>query len=320
MEYEVITVAGGKGAGFVDAVGGKAKFNRPNGIIVGRQGNILVADFANNAIRRVTPNGEVSTVAGGRAGARQDGVAGFATFSNPRGLTFDNDGNLYVADFGNNVLRKIDTTLVVSTLAGSGVKGSSEGQGMTAMFEELRDVTYHAGYIFAADRYRVRRVSRQGSVTSWAGGTELGLWDGTAAQARFGTLSAIAADSRGNIFVVDTDNIAIRYITQLQKVGTLAGADVIPLEGSNTLLQSPVGLAIDQEDNCWVTDVGDYTVKKITPQGVIIQVAGSLTSGYKDGPAQLAQFEYPAGIAVAPDGRIYIADLAANALRCLVPV
>jgi hypothetical protein len=318
-EYDVITIAGGS-EGFVDSVGSKARFNRPNGLAVGRAGTIFVADFGNDAVRRVTPDGEVSTLTGGRAGTMQDGIAVLAVLSKPRGLTFDSGGNLYIADFGNNAIRKINPELIVSTLAGSGVKGAVDGRGNQASFEEVRDVTYHSGYIFATDRYKIRRISSLGQVMTWAGGNESGLWDGTATQARFGTLSAIAADQHGNIYTVDADNVAIRYITPLQKVGTLAGADVIPPEGSNTMLQHPVGLAIDQEGNCWVTDVGDFTVKKITPKGVITQVAGSLVSGQKDGPALQAQFEHPSGVATGIDGRIYVTDLAAHSLRCLVPV
>src|SRR5439155_8265826 len=164
--------------GFIDSVGSKARFSRPNGLAIGRQGTIFVADFGNDAIRRVTPDGEVSTLTGGRSGKMQDGIAVLATFSKPRGLTFDTSGNLYVADFGNNTIRKISPELVVSTLAGSGMKGTAEGLGTLAMFEELRDVTYHSGYIFAADRYRIRRVSLKGHASTWAGSNEAGLWDG----------------------------------------------------------------------------------------------------------------------------------------------
>lgn len=319
MEYEVKTIAGGR-EGYIDNVGEKARFHRPNGLAVGKQGSVFVADFGNSAIRRVTPEGEVSTIAGGRRGALQDGLAGVATFLNPRGLTFDNDGNLYVADFGNNAVRMINPDLEVSTLAGTGLKGTKDGEGTMASFEEVRDIAYHSGYIYVVDRYRVRRVSRTKMVSSFAGSMESGLWDGPAAQAKFGTLSAIAADQHGNIFVVDADNSAIRYITQLQKVGTLAGADVIPAEGSNAFLQHPVGLAIDSEGNCWVTDVGDFTVKKITPNGVITQVAGSLVAGHQDGPALSAQFQHPSGIAVGIDGKIYVTDLTSHSLRCLVPI
>lgn len=320
MEYQVVTVAGGLGAGFIDSMGEHAKFNRPNGIAISRQGSVFVADFGNSAIRRVSVIGEVTTIAGGRTATTfQNGLAPLAAFLNPRGLVFDPDGNLYIADFGNNLIRQIDGNLEVSTLAGSGVKKHAEGTAMTAAFEEIRDVAYFAGHIFAVDRYRVRRISRTGSVVTWAGGGESGLWDGNGAQARFGTLSAITTDNAGNIYVVDADNSAIRYITQLQKVGTLAGADVTPPEGSNTFLQNPVGIAVDLEGNCWVTDAGDYTVKKITPRGVITQVAGSLKQGQLDGAALEAQFQQPSGIAVGGDGRVYVTDIAAHSLRCLIP-
>ncbi|MBK7996376.1 MAG: hypothetical protein IPK14_24310 [Blastocatellia bacterium] len=321
MEYRVVTVAGGLTSGFVDAMGEKAKFNRPNGIAISRQGSVFIADFGNSAIRRVSVIGEVTTIAGGKATKTfQDGLAPLAAFLNPRGLVFDNDGNLYIADFGNNLIRQIDGNLEVTTLAGSGAKSQSDGAGRAASFVEVRDVAYHSGYIFAVDRYQVRRISRTGSVVTWAGGTESGLWDGVGVQARFGTLSAVATDTVGNLYVVDADNSAIRYITQLQKVGTLAGADITPADGSNTFLQQPTSVALDSMGNCWVTDVGDYTVKKITPQGVITQVAGCLTPGHEDGPALQAKFQHPAGIALSPDGRIYVTDLATHCLRCLIPI
>ncbi len=320
MEYEVVTIAGGLGAGFIDSTGENAKFNRPNGIAISRQGSVFIADFGNNAIRRVGVGGEVTTIAGGKTtSVFQNGLAPLAAFLNPRGLVFDTDGNLYIADFGNNLIRQIDGNLEVSTLAGSGLKKYAEGTALTAAFEEVRDVAYFAGHIFAVDRYRVRRISRTGSVVTWAGGAESGLWDGTGAQARFGTLSAITIDNSGNIYVVDADNSAIRYITQLQKVGTLAGADITPPDGSNAFLQNPVGIAVDSEGNCWVTDVGDYTIKKITPRGVITQVAGSLKQGQVDGAALLAQFQQPSGIGVSSDGRVYITDIATHSLRCLIP-
>ncbi|MBL8150433.1 MAG: hypothetical protein JNN15_10960 [Blastocatellia bacterium] len=322
IEYQVTTMAGSAEKsieGFTDGLAEKARFNRPNGLAIGKQGSIFAADFGNHAIRRISQIGEVTTIAGGRAGKLIDGPATLATFNNPRGLTFDSSGNLYVADFGNSRIRKISPELVVSSLAGTGTRGTSDGRALEAMFDELRDVTYHSGYIFAADRYRVRRVSLFGQVTTWAGGLESGLWDGQGVAARFGTLSAIAADLPGNIFVVDVDNVAIRYITPLQKVGTLAGADVIPPEGSNTFLQNPVGLAVDRDGNCWVTDLGDYTIKKITPKGVITQVAGSLVAGCQDGSALQASFQHPSGIAVADDGRIYVTDIERHTVRCIYP-
>jgi hypothetical protein len=318
--YEVITIAGGS-AGFVDSAGNRARFNRPNGLAVGRQGSIFVADFGNNAIRKVTPQGVVTTLAGGRqASLRQDGLAAVAAFSNPRGVAFDQEGVLFIADFGNNQIRQLDGNLVVRTIAGNGSKGTQDGECTTAAFLEARDLACQAGYIFVADRYRVRRVNRTMSVQTWAGSLEAGLWDGVGVQARFGTLSAIAADNQGNIFVVDADNSAIRYITPLQKVGTLAGADVVPPEGSNSFLQHPVGIDVDTAGNCWVTDVGDYTIKRISPQGVITQIAGSLQPGDKDGLATAAQFGHPSGIAVAANGLVYITDLANHSLRCLRPI
>lgn len=313
--YDMVLMAGGT-EGLLDGLNEKARFNRPNGLAISRHGGLFVADFGNHAIRKVSMIGEVSLIAGGRKGTAQDGTASLATFVSPRSLTFDSTGNLYVADFGSNKLRRISVDLIVSTLAGSGVKGTKDGRGSDASFEELRSITYHAGYIYAADRYRVRRISLLGQVSSWAGGTESGLWDGHATQARFGTLSAIGADAAGNLFLVDADNVAIRYITPLQKVGTLAGADVIPAEGSNSFLQNPVGLAVDREGNCLVTDLGDKAVKKISPKGVITELYGPLTLKLK--PNAL-QFEHPAGITIGDDGRVYVTDLARHAIYCLIP-
>lgn len=319
MEYEVITIAG-DGPGFLDGIGNKAKFNRPNGIAIGRQGTIFIADFGNNAIRRVTAAGEVTTLAGGRtASVKQDGLAALSAFCNPRGLCFDAESNLFIADFGNFLIRQIDSQLMVSTVAGSGSKGTNDGNLQSCAFEEVRDVAYSSGYIFVADRYRVRRINRGSSIVTFAGSLESGLWDSDGVQARFGTLSAIDADAQGNIYVVDADNSAIRYITPLQKVGTLAGADVIPPEGSNTLMQQPVGLAVDKDGNIWVTDSGDYTIKKISPKGVITQMAGSMVPGHLDGDALQAQFQKPSGIAVGINGKIYITDLATHSLRCIQP-
>ncbi|MCS6883937.1 MAG: hypothetical protein RMM17_11325 [Acidobacteriota bacterium] len=309
--YKIVLMAGGR-EGFVDGLGDKARFSRPNGLALSKQGVLFVTDLGNNAVRRVTPIGEVSTVAGGSKGGSTDGPAAVAGFMSPRDVAFDAEGNLYVADFGSNKLRRLSLDLKVSTLAGSGTKGAKDGHGRDASFSELRSITYYAGYIYAADRYSVRRISLFGQVSTWAGSTESGLLDGFAAQARFGTLSAIRADVHGNLFLIDVDNVAVRYITQLQKVGTLAGADVLPADGSNSILQQPIGIALDDQNNCWVTDVGDRAIKKISPQGVITEIYGSKTN-------QDISLEHPVGIAVGKDGRVYISDIAHHAIYCLIP-
>jgi sugar lactone lactonase YvrE len=201
---------------------------RPEGIALDRLGNVYVSD-SGGAIFKVTPAGDISTLAGtlGQVG-NADGAGATATFNSPAGIASDAAGNVYVADSGNATIRKIAPDGVVSTLAGAaGVIGSADGTGGNANFSQPRGVaTDSAGNVYVVDRANnnVRKISPTGSVTTLAGHSlEAGSANGAGAAATFNQPQGIAVDGADNVYVADTNNYTIRAITPGGVVSTIVG-------------------------------------------------------------------------------------------------
>jgi DNA-binding beta-propeller fold protein YncE len=208
---EVSTFAGGE-EGFVDGVGGDAKFSRPTSIVIDAAGNFYAADTMNHSIRKITPAGEVSTFAGGEEGFA-DGIGSAARFCRPIGIASDAAGNLYVADFGNHRIRKITSAGKVSTLAG-GERGFAGGVGSAAKFHYPSGIAIDAaGNLCVADsrNHRIRKITPAGEVSTLAGSEE-GFADGAGGDAKFYVPGGIASDAAGNLYVTDSGNRRIRKI------------------------------------------------------------------------------------------------------------
>ena len=221
----VSTLAGLAGnAGSNDGVGIRARFRNPWGVVADNAGNVYVADTSNNTIRKITPMGAVSTLAGlaGSSGTT-DGMGKAARFNNPFALAVDNAGYVYVADTGNNTIRKIAPNGMVSTLAGlPGYLGSADGRGDSARFWNPQGVAVDgAGNIYVADtdNRTIRKITPAGAVSTLAGqaGSPADSADGTGSRARFSNPFGIAVDSSGNIYVVDANNHTIRKGALLAK-------------------------------------------------------------------------------------------------------
>ncbi len=205
------TLAGISAAGWKDGPGNQARFNNPEKLAVGPGGIVYVADTGNHRIRKVAPNGVVTTLAGGSAGFI-DGKGASARFNAPLGIDVDKLGNVFVADSGNHRLRIVLPDGSVSTLAGSSA-GYQNGQGAQARFNSPADVALSpAGYLVLSDRYnyRLRKVTISGMVTNLAGSGIAGWQDGPGASARFQQPWGVGADPFGNILVADTNNHRIR--------------------------------------------------------------------------------------------------------------
>ncbi len=211
----VTTLAGSGAAGSTDGTGIAAQFNNPFAVAVDAAGNVYVADTNNNRIRKITPAGVVTTLAGSTAGYN-DATGAAAQFNSPfNGVAVDATGNVYVADTNNNRIRKITPAGVVSTLAGSGVAGSTDGTGAGAQFYNPQGVAVDAtGNVYVADtnNNRIRKITPVGVVSTLAGSI-LGYVDSTLAGARFTYASGVAVDSAGNLYVADSGNNRIRKIT-----------------------------------------------------------------------------------------------------------
>jgi hypothetical protein len=228
---EVTTLAGTPGiSGHADGAGKNASFSSPVAVATDHSGNVYVADYGNNTIRKVTPTGEVTTIAG-QAGKRGevDGVGTEARFTAPYSIATDNAGNLFVAEMSSHTIRKIAPGGVVTTLAGkAGESGHADGFGKNATFSSPHGgATDKAGNLYVADygNNTIRRVTPTGVVTTIAGQVSEGVsgeFDGIGAAATFSEPVAVATDYADNLFVLEADNI--REVTPVGQVTTFAGA------------------------------------------------------------------------------------------------
>ena len=317
--------------GSADGTGAAAHFWSPNSVAVDGAGNVFVADSGNNTIRKITPAGVVTTLAGtaGPSGSA-DGTGAAARFACPTGVAADGSGNVFVADSWNNTIRKITSAGVVTTLAGAaGSDGRADGTGAAARFAGPTGVAVDgAGNVFVADtdNNTIRKITPAGVVTTLArtAGSS-GSADGTGADAGFYYPTGVAVDASGNVFVADTDNNKIRKITPAGVVTTLAGADRYSSgsadgTGGDALFSRPKGVAADGAGNVFVADSGNNTIRKITPGGVVTTFAGTAGwSGSADGTGAAARFNHPTSVAVDGSGNVLVADSDNNTIRKITP-
>jgi sugar lactone lactonase YvrE len=263
---EVRTLAGDD-PGFADGRMDAARFYKPTGVAIDRQGNLYVADSGNNAIRKVTPDGMTVTLAGGTKGER-DGAGRQAQFNDPKSVAVDDQGTVYVVDAGNHRLRKITADGTVTTLAGSTL-GFEDGPGGEANFARPEGITIdNAGNILVADtlNHRIRKVTPQGHVTTLAGSGLQGMLDGPAAKARFNNPADVDMDVTGIVYVADSENNCVRMIRPDGSVGTLAGQPGTTFtNGTGDLAQfyRPTGLNTDAVGKVYVADTGNDCIRRI---------------------------------------------------------
>jgi sugar lactone lactonase YvrE len=315
--------------GHNDGTGSSAQFYRPYGVAVDFLGNAYVADTMNNTIRKITPAGVVTTLAGtpGVAG-HADGPGAAASFISPQGIAVDSQGNLYVADYYNSTIRKINRSGNVTTLAGTaGNYGGSDGLGSSAQFNYPSGVAVDAaGNVYVADTFNstIRKIDPSGNVMTLAGSPGvLGSNDGRGSAARFGLPWGVAVDAAGNVYVGDSTNNEIRKIDPSGNVTTLAGT---PSPGfadgvGNTAQFEFIGdVVVDCAGNVYATDLNNNTIRRVTPAGVVTTVAGIPgESGGANGTDRYARFNGPVGLAVDGAGNIYAADTENCTIRLGVP-
>lgn len=271
----VTTLAGSPGVvGSADGTGASATFSLPTGVAVDSSGNVYVSDAVNQTIRKITPAGVVTTVAGqtGVTGSA-DGTGTAATFHNPAGIAIDASGNLFVVDSGNDTIRKITPGGVVSTVAGSaGTAGFADGTGSAATFNLPAGIAVDAsGNLYVTDSSNtVRKITSAGVVTTLAGTAQtMGAADGTGAAASFNAIGMIAIDGSGNLYIADRGNATVRKITPAGVVTTVAGTvgklGTTDGNAGAATFNSPFGIAVDTSGNLYVGDYDNHAIRKIVP-------------------------------------------------------
>jgi DNA-binding beta-propeller fold protein YncE len=317
---KVITFAGAGYPNIADGIANQAVFSDPFGIAIDSKGNVIITDSgASNRIRRITPQGNVETLAGSDEGYA-DGNALQAKFNTPSGIAIDYDDNIIIADTSNNRIRKLDKKGEVTTIAGSGIAGYKDGAAAEAMFDAPIGVAIdEQGNLFVADTYndRIRKIAKDGQVTTIAGSSIAGYKDGQTSEALFDTPCGIAVDKQGNLFVADTGNNAIRKI---------AAGEVITIASNNendqsreTRLSEPAGITLTHDGFLFVTNQNNGRIQFITPEGAVKIFAGG-RSGFADGLGEEARFNGASGIALDKEGNLYVTDSNNYLIRKIIPV
>ena len=329
------TIAGTGTAGFGGdgAAPNKAQFNGPRGMAIDSAGTLYVADSLNGRVRSFSGSGNISTIAGNGGGASSgDGAAAIQSqLSFPRGVAVDASGNTYIADTGNNKVRRISSQGIISTVAGTGAAGSSGdgGQAASAQLSSPLGVALDAkGNLYIADtgNNRVRMVSPQGVITPMAGNDIAGFSGdgGQAGGAQLNLPAAVAADASGTLYIADLGNNRIRKVTSDGVISTVAGNGIAGYTGDGDLavksgLNLPFGLAVDAQGNLLIADAGNNRIRLLSG-GVLTTIAGTGIPAYsEDGaPATASDLAAPSAVAVGPGGSLYLAD-ASNRIRVVAP-
>ena len=332
------TIAGNGSPSFTSDGGpaNQAALNVPVDVSFDRSGNLFIADQFNHRIRKVTPNGTISTVAGnGSAGFSGDnGPAVNAQINTPTGVFADGSGNLYIADVGNQRIRKVDSAGIITTLAGNGAKayGGDGGPAINASFyNAVRVAVDPSGNVLVADQsnHRIRRITPSGTITTFAGngaGTPAnGAFSGDGGPATSASLNnptALAVDAAGVVYIADQFNQRIRKVAVDGTITTIAGTGTAGFAGDGgpaaaALLNYPGGITVDAAGNLYFNDDINYRTRQISTNGTITTIAGS---GVKDfsgdgGPATSAALNGNFGVALDLLGNLFIADSNNNRIR-----
>jgi DNA-binding beta-propeller fold protein YncE len=327
----VVTLAGSGKPGRKDAAGREAAFHEPFGICTGDDRALFVADSGNHCIRRVSPQGDVTTFAGTGDKGTVDGPRERARFDTPSAVRADGRGNLYVCSYEENTIRVVDPEGNVRSLIGKREPGLVDGTAEQARVHAPRGMVFdRSGNLYFSDcwNHRIRKIAPDGTVTTLAGGGPTGVeakatWrDGTGAEARFYAPCGMAIDADDNLYVADAENHRIRRITPAGVVTTIAGHGASGKEGRGfadgpaaaSRLNTPTDVFVTGDGTVYFSDTYGNRIRRITPQGMVSTLAGTGEAGLRDGPADKAAFNFPRGIVVR-DRTVLLADFNNHVIR-----
>ncbi|HEV2448657.1 MAG TPA: IPT/TIG domain-containing protein [Candidatus Sulfopaludibacter sp.] len=330
QQYTITTIAGNGAAGFQDAAGTSAQLNSPANVFVTSNGNVYIADDLNQRVRLLS-GGNVTTVAGsGTSGYAGDGSSATAAYlTDPLGVAVDSSGNLYIADTGNQVVRKVTSGGTISTYAGNNGFGAGySGDAGPATNAQLNSPVGLAidtsGNLYIADTKNnlIRKVTAgNGNINTVVGNSSTTL-------GYLNQPTGVAVDAAGNIYIANQGNNSIyKFTAATGRVTRVAGNGSFGSTGDGgpatfASLGDPKGVAIDAAGSLYIADTVNNRVRKVTTDGIITTIAGTGRSGYTGdgGPAAGAQLSSPSGVFVDSGGNIYIADTANSVIRMLQPV
>lgn len=304
---------------FADGATSSARFYTPSGLLFDASGSLLVADTDNNAIRKVTPDGVVTT---------WSSLSGY--LGKPMGMTLDNAGNLIIANTYSTIIRVSSTNGSVTQISDGGAGYGAASPTATSIGFPKGVAVDAAGNLYATEGFHtIRKVTPGGAISTFAGYRDMydGLVDGATSSARFSYPQGLAIDNAGNLYVADSGNHAIRKVTPQGVVTTVAGSYPTRASGfvdgatSSARFSYPQGLAFDKAGNLFIADTGNHAIRKLDLQtGIVTTFAGGYYAGsYADGATSSARFSSPTALAFDNAGYLYVADSGNHAIRKIVP-
>ncbi len=325
----IATVTGNAGLGDGSAAT-SARLWYPAGVVADGAGNIYVADKQNNRIRKFSVGGTISTYAGNGVpgGGGDGGAATVASLNQPWGVALDSSGNLYIADSGNNRIRKVSTAGIISTVAGTGAAGYSGdgGQATDAVLNGPYGIAVDGSgnlYIGDSSNYRVRKVTVSTGVISTIAGTGVSGYSGdggNGTSAALGYPCGVSVDSSSNVYVADAVNGRIRMVNSGGIITTVAGTGTLGYSGdggaaTSAELKYPYAVVAGSSGTFYIADTNNLRIRMVSG-GTITTIAGTGTSGYNgDNAATSTNLSYPEGVAVDVSGNVYIADTNSRLVR-----
>ncbi len=297
----------------IDATGTAAAFRYPEGLVFDSAGNLFVADGFNNAIRRITPDGNVTTFVGdaNTSSGFTDGNATQAEFYYVKAIAIDSTDTLYVSDYYNRAIRRITPDGNVTTLAIFGASASLQGIAVDA-----------SGHLFVSDgaAHKIYKITPEGNVTTFAGSGSSGNADGVGVSASFNNPYGLCIDTAGILYVADANNNRIRRITPDGTVSTIAGSSYGFSDGAltNARFAYPYGITVDTAGTLYIADYSNRRIRSIS-EGVVRTLAGDGQYGHDDGYGNEASFEYPDYIAVDEKGNVFVTENNLQVIKKIAP-